>query len=316
METTSPNETIATQQECHMYWHMLTECNFRCEYCFRQAGAPHPAGHTVVTAEQIAGRFDETGKLWHIYMTGGEPLLYPDFVGIVRALTQRHHLFLSTNLSTSNAWALADSVDPGRVLSVEVSLHIQERDRRGEDLDELLRKVRHFQLRGFNVRLSYVAWPPLMGRMADDVARLRDGGVKLVVVKPFQGKYDSRRYPRDYTTAERDMIERLGMSDSSRRILEQKVSFLGRKCVAGYRAFVMDTAGEVRRCSSLGDRYGNLFDGTFAPGECPRRCTARRCGCTYQGLRFAQGGPFSVPSHIIATPAEFLLSLNDRLARL
>jgi MoaA/NifB/PqqE/SkfB family radical SAM enzyme len=299
----------------YVHWHMLTECNFDCQYCFRQHSARHPAPErTTFSPETISSAFDGTGRQWHIYMTGGEPLLYPRFVEIATALTRKHRISLATNLSTSNVLEFADSIDPAMVGFIDVSLHLLERERRHESIDELVHRIIHFQYRRFSIRISYVAWPPLLGRMASDFARFRDAGITSIVARPFQGRHEARRYPRDYTPAQMDMLRQLGMGASDGLLLDGNVSLLGRKCLAGFTSFTMDAAGDVRRCPSLDDAHGNFFDGSFRPNPCLTRCTVRKCGCLYQGAKFASGSPFAMPPHILATPATFLLSACNRLA--
>ena len=311
-------EEIWAKTECDMLWQMNRECNFNCEYGFREWGDEDiRAGDSIpgkYGAEHVAQRFDETGKVWRIRMTGGEPCLYPDFVELAKALTRRHYISLSTNLSTPNTYELADGVESERVHSVNASVHPLERENRKDGMKEYLRKFLYFQERGFNIRLVYVTYPPLLGRIEEDMERLRGGGVKRITVKVFQGKYRDRRYPRDFSDEERAFIRGLGLNNKERTILACRVSFLGSRCEAGHRAFSMDISGNVTRCSTLKEGYGNLFEGTFKPGESPRRCTARKCSCAYQGIAFTSVEGFDVPRKIVARPVKYFVVLSELFA--
>ena len=95
-------------------------------------------------------------------------------------------------------------------------------------------------------------------------------------------------------------------------LLAERVSFLGRKCQSGHTFFAMDMHGNVTRCITLKEKYGNFFDGTFKGGTSQRRCPVRKCSCTYQGMNFAGGHGFAAPSRIISKPAKFLISASEK----
>lgn len=299
-----------------MYWWMHTRCNFNCEYCFREFGdknsQPENLGSGKNASGDIVRRLDETGKLWHIYMTGGEPFLYPDFTGIARGLTRHHYISFSTNLSTNNVDIFADTVDSGRVVSLDVSLHIQEREKIPNGLSDLIKKLRYLQCRNFKTRLLYVAYPPLLSRMKEDFKHLKAEGVSTIEAKIFQGTFQGRRYPRSYSENERALMQDIGMNHYEQEILASRISFLGKKCAAGHLAFVIDPSGKITRCNSLKNEYGNLFEGTFKPDKRSRRCTVRKCTCAYQGMKFADGRASQVPPNIIARPVRFFLSAWEK----
>jgi len=311
----SKQEEIRAKSECSMNWWMIQRCNFNCSYCFRKgddkserAEEPTSGKYSV---EHIAERFDETGKVWKIYMTGGEPLLYPHFVELAKKLTHRHYISVSTNLSTSNAYELAESVDSERVHQLNANVHILEREKIKDGVKEYLRKFLHFQERGFNIQLVYITYPPLFGRIEEDIKRFRGEGVKQIMIKVFQGKYDGRRYPRDYSDEEREFIKGLGLDSYEQEILACRVSFLGRKCQAGYRAFNMDMSGKVTRCSTLKDEYGNLFEGTFRSWKSPRRCSAKKCTCLYQGINFTSSLGTTMSLKIVVQPVRFSVLVGE-----
>lgn len=309
----------AAHADCthRMYWFMLDACNFSCAYCFRRFGDKQAAEagsrFARVDCGDVARRFDDTGFGWRVYMTGGEPLLYPGFLDLAAALTQRHIISFSTSLALPVADRLADTMDPRRVALIDVSLHILEREKDAAGLDSLVRRFTHLRSAGFNLRLSYVAYPPLLARMESDFCRLAKQGIS-VEPRVFQGKHEGRRYPRDYSPADRDLLLRLGLNPLGCAVLDKRNCWLGRKCQAGWRTFIMDPLGQVTRCHSLDQSYGNLFDGTFRPADCRaiRRCTARKCVCAYEGMTYAAGPPRRAPRRLPARAAQAALWLNDR----
>jgi len=303
-----------------MHWRMNRRCNFNCAYCFRDLPdedrqTENPACGKY-SAEHIAQRFDETGKVWRIYMTGGEPLLYTGFVELAKALTRRHCISVSTNLSTANAYELAEEVESERIVPIKANLHISEREKSKNGLKEYLEKFLRFQERGFDIRLVYVAYPPLFGRIKQDLERFRSEGVRQIEVKVFQGRYEGRRYPRDYTDQEQTFIRGFGLDNCEQQILTSRVSFLGRKCQAGHLAFYMDISGNVTRCVTLKENYGNLFEGTFRPGDSLRRCPVRKCGCAYQGINLTGTAGSVAPPNIVLRPVQFSVAVGELIARL
>lgn len=297
----------------YMHWWMYRRCNFDCEYCFRRREDSDESTDEVIykkySPEHIAEQFDETGKVWNVFMTGGEPFLYPRFVKLAKTLTRRHYISLSTNLSTPNLYEFAETIGSGRVLSINASLHILEREKIKDGLNGFLRNFHYYLERGFNIRLTYVTYPPLIGRIKEDIEQMKDNGIDQIDVKVFQGRYQGQKYPREYTNTERAFLRELGLDKDEEAILARRISFLGKKCQAGRKAFSMDICGNVTRCNTLTDEYGNLFDGTFVPAELSLRCTAKRCACIYQGTKFASAEPFTVPSGIVAKPVRFFAAV-------
>jgi MoaA/NifB/PqqE/SkfB family radical SAM enzyme len=318
MQPTQRN--IQDSFEYQLYWLMTRRCNFDCPYCFRDWSVQELKSEKVAiakyTPEHIARQFDATSKSWLIYMTGGEPMLYPNFITLAKLLTRKHRLTISTNLSTPDACELADTVEPKRFPCISANIHITEREKLPDGLNEFLKKFLHFQNRGFDIRLLYVAYPPLLERIECDIRLFRDRGVGRIEVKLFSGRFEGKRYPREYTPQQRDFLLNLDLNDAERQILDSRVSFLGKKCVAGNTAFNMDSAGNISRCNTFDQSYGNLFEGTFKPGDSPRRCSARKCVCPYQGYKFTQSAGSPAPSKLVARPVKFAITFAESVSRI
>lgn len=309
---------ISTESKYDVAWVMNRRCNFNCEYCFgfaRDKLTEDPACARY-SPSHIAQRFDETGEPWRILLSGGEPFMYPGFLELAGLLTRRHYIDVNTNLSTPNTYEFADAVKPDRVGKIHAGLHILEREKSPNGVRDYLRKFLFFQERGFNISMVYVSYPPLLGRIAEDITWWRSQGVRRIYVKMFKGKFKGKRYPRDYTDEERSLLRRLGLDYSEDEILSRRVSFLGRKCQAGHRAFAMNKTGNVMRCFSLKEDHGNLFEGTFRPGKFPRRCTVRRCLCSYEGIHSSLARGFATPSRKVVKAARFFITVGEQFTAL
>jgi MoaA/NifB/PqqE/SkfB family radical SAM enzyme len=273
-----------------MLWKANRRCNLACAYCFapvseRVREDPLCGRYPV---EEIARRFDETGMSWGIFMTGGEPFLYPRFLVLCRELVRKHFLALNTNLSTPRALRFADEIDPARILVINAALHIEELERIG-GFDRFLDRVRAFQDRGFPIGVEYVFYPPLVGRIDRDLRMLGEAGIKDVRIKAYRGIYRSRVYPRAYSALERAYFKRYADHGGS-DFIENKYGFFGRRCRAGKDFLFMDIDGTVRRCPGSTASCGNFLDGNFFIDSKPRPCPFPRCFSPMFSVELA-GGP-------------------------
>ncbi len=281
----------AQSPEYELLWRLNQRCNYRCEYCFRDGvddyrSAEHPDCGKY-PPEHIAGAFDSTGKRWRIHMTGGEPFLYPGFVELAAALTQNHRISVNTNLSTSNVYTFGEVVPPGRVHSINATVHLEELTRRESGVDGYVDRFLFLQNRGFNIRLMYLTHPSLPDRLVRDVETFRSRGIRNVYLKTFHGRYGDREYPMAFTRNERRLFKEQGAPRRELDIFDMETCFLGRRCDAGHIALDMDLAGNLTRCSSVREDHGNLLEGRYHFDPAPARCPARICRCTYQGMKFA-----------------------------
>ncbi len=65
------------------------ECNYACIYCDKEGNVAHGNGHVLTPGEvaSIVRAFNEIGDIRKVKITGGEPLLHPDVVGVVKAIS-------------------------------------------------------------------------------------------------------------------------------------------------------------------------------------------------------------------------------------
>ncbi|MFN7974311.1 MAG: radical SAM protein [Acidobacteriota bacterium] len=91
---------------------VTNRCNMQCSFCdFWPNGASEPEELTLAEYEKLAGELDRMGTFL-ISIEGGEPLVRPDLVEIVRAFGRRHIQALFTNgwyVTAENARALFDA---------------------------------------------------------------------------------------------------------------------------------------------------------------------------------------------------------------
>ena len=234
----------------HLMWNMTRICNYRCRYCYFP---PQPGPVTAgVSSEELVRFLDSTGAAWTIGMTGGEPLLYPDFAGLCRRLTENHRIELDSNLSLSGTVRrLADEVDPSRVVDIYAALHIEERERR-DGRENFIRNVLYLKDRGFHVSVNYVVHPLLIDRYAADFEYFLSRGVKLIP-RPFKGFYQGRHFPAAYGPEAKEIFS--AKPSAGRKMV---FNFKGVACDAGRRLLRMEADGTIFRCSGDRTRLGDV----------------------------------------------------------
>jgi len=115
---------------CLASWFITKRCNFSCYYChnYIKGGVSVP-----VPVKKIIKALKETGKKWIVGMTGGEPLVVPNFIELCKELTKEYKIGVDTNLSiNSKVREFVENVEPKNVEHLYISTHIEEREKRGE----------------------------------------------------------------------------------------------------------------------------------------------------------------------------------------
>lgn len=254
----------------YLMWNMTRQCNFRCPYCYY----PHdpPPVRDNLDAGAMLRFLESTGKSWLIGMTGGEPLLYPDFVPLCRELAENHRISIDTNLSLPRVVRdFAEKLDPARVEEFYVSLHIEERERLG-GVSSFVRNVQLLQSAGFTVIVNYVLHPELVQRFPADKIFFNDHGIALRP-RPFKGNFQGRHYPEAYDAAARELLS-LHPGAGAKMVY----NFYGIPCEGGRSFIRMEPDGTVFRCSGEKTVLGNVHSGVSLY-ENAEPCRVTRCPC-------------------------------------
>lgn len=262
--------------DVYLHWSLLPQCNFSCDYC---SVALAPERVAAVDIPRVMRRLDELGETLLITFTGGEPLLVPNFIDLVREVTRKHHVIVETNLSRPRFCdELIDGVDPARIMELVFSTHVAERERRGLPLERLIATARRLQDSGFRITGNYVAHPSLLGRMRDDIRSFADQGV-AVIPSYFVGRHDGRDYPvqrgqLSYAEEERGLIA--GLNPRAGEMAEPSK---GQPCPAGCRAFYINQ-DQVFVCAMINKRIGSLH-GEWQRFSKAIHCPLEQCYCPF-----------------------------------
>jgi MoaA/NifB/PqqE/SkfB family radical SAM enzyme len=276
-------------------WNLLDGCNFRCAYCFSPPDVLASKLRTYATAQEWAASFDAAGCTWLVHMTGGEPSIYPGFVDLCAAITQRHFISINSNLTYHRSLTdFAERIDPSRISFINAALHLEERERRTATT-AFIRNVDLLRSKGFPVLVSLVATPSALARF-EGAQRLLEPTGLTPIPKLFRGVFNGQTYPKAYSDDEKHrfrtfcqkarqvyqpIFERnsewpsIDMLHDDRH-LDGVPSFTGVSCDAGHRFVRITADGDVQRCGE-GETFGNILARTFAPRQRPTPCNNEYC---------------------------------------
>lgn len=255
------------EEDLFVSWFITPVCNFHCRYC--SAGKPDTV--SALSFRKFHNALKETGKKCIIGITGGEPFLYPDFVGVCRELTKDFNITINTNLSLDKKIEyFADTIDPDKVRLIYASSHVLER-KNSDAIKQFIKNVALFKKNRFKIKVNYVLYPSLLKRFEEDYKYFMSEGIELLP-KPFRGWYRGKRRI-NCSNAEKDLISRYnpGMKFYPR-------CFKGIKCNAGKAFIRINEKGMVTRCLSDSSPRGDINSGIRLASSA-EPCRVNKCSC-------------------------------------
>lgn len=281
--TDTPEELLKINKELsssngkiNFAWDIHYRCNFRCPYCWFFDNWAQQSRRNLYLAPDAWMKhwlriFDRYGEV-KIAITGGEPFLYPNFIPLVKQLSQIHSVKITTNMS-GDIETFVKEIDPQKVI-LDLNFHPL-----FSTLDTYIKKVLLLKRAGFKAGVCYLAYPPQMKQINAVRKRFESEGINFALAA-FWGEYLGRRYPESYSQEDRDMI-RPFLGDIDRITYHLKgESPKGKLCNAGHKYAVIQADGKVIRCGPLADGIlGSIFDENFRMLEAPTPCTAEYCPC-------------------------------------
>lgn len=199
-------------------WQITYKCNYKCTYCH----APKHGQKNVVDTSIISK--EEWVKIWNnvynmygeceINISGGEPSIYPNFFDIVQEIIKKHKVEIVTNLSF-NVENNLDNLNPERV-RFAASFHPQH-----VSVEEFSAKIKKIKKAGFIVTTNFVPWPPFFDKV-EYYKKVFDRNNINVVLQPFVGTYDGKKYPDSYNDEEKEIL-RLFKKNGNKEVLDFKL---------------------------------------------------------------------------------------------
>ncbi len=264
------------QKMIRFTWDIHYKCNFRCPYCWsykdwanlKRRNIYLSADEWMIHWKRVYEKFGEV----KIEIVGGEPFIYPNFIELVKKLSDIHLVKVTTNLS-GDIECFAKEINPNRV-DMDLNFHIL-----FIDLETVIRKALILKKTGFNGGVCYLAYPPQMYNIKYLSERFKKEGINFALAA-FWGEYNKKQYPYAYTEEEKELMRPfLGDIDRVTYHLNAEIP-KGKLCNAGYRYANIQADGKVVRCGSLWNKsIGNLLDENFRLLDSPLPCEADFCPC-------------------------------------
>jgi len=222
---------VKTPYDIEVAWQINDFCDFDCAYCWLHerdwTKSKRFAG--IQDTQKVINSFNNAGLVWLVHMSGGEPFFSPHFIELCQGLTQTHYISINTNLSHKDVARFAKTINPEKVEFIHASLHITERKKQGK-VKDFIQKYHTLKTRGFNIFVSYLMHPSILGRFEKDYAYFKSEGI-ILRPKIFWGDYYGifgilntpivrevnrfnhirsrlrKQYPNSYTDTQKNLIK-------------------------------------------------------------------------------------------------------------
>jgi radical SAM protein with 4Fe4S-binding SPASM domain len=263
----------------------LTErCNLACLHCFiKQPAGSRAARARELTTAQVRGVLDQVADAGCLFLllTGGEPLLRPDFAEIYRHVRQRGiipTLFTNGTLLTPRlADVLADA--PPRLLEITLYGATRETYERVTQVPGSYARCRRGIELALDRRLPLYLKAVLLTTNRHELAQMSALAEELGVEFRYDGtmwpRLDGGRQPFAYRLSPEEMLA-LDLEDPERQRAWEEVARgengrfarAGRvyNCGAGFRSFHINSAGRLSMCLMARRPAYDLLTMTFQEG--------------------------------------------------
>ena len=303
---------------------LTTTCNLRCSYCYRKSGSNEAKGRLATSKLLEILRVLSDNGLHSVELTGGEPLLHPDFIQIVRFCGERFSIIGLLTNGTLITESLIKELLPFRekmVISVSLDSNIRSvhDDRRGQKgaFDKTTNGLRLLSRQGFLTRVSMSVDQYNWKDVESTLLLARQLGASLFTYAPI---LPFGRAEHNFGFWNYDAEEVLQTERHLSKKYEGFLHFLPEDtileihqpggCGAGHRVYAMDPKGLVRPCvtfyenqaifgslakQSPADVFGEKLSTAFAMIEPPHPDVCGSCKwalfclhCAFRGLMASQ----------------------------
>lgn len=261
-------------------WDIHWICNYRCPYCWFYGKWVELKRHNRnLTIEELMKGWKniyEKYGIVKISITGGEPFLYPNFVELIKELSQIHRVEIITNLFIDIQRFIKDINSEN--VKVNPSFHPL-----FADLDKFIKKTCLLKENGLLQCVSYLAWPPQIAKINYYTEKFNQYEISISI-QSFFGEYKGVRYPDGYTELEKQIILPQIGERGGKPFQTEPLNTKGKLCAAGHRYGVIHPDGTVLRCGGINSSevvssVGNLFEEGFKLFDESSPCTFEICPC-------------------------------------
>lgn len=248
---------------------VIGACNLACAHCF---AAPLPRNHDALTLAELDRLFRELAAIgsFRLGLTGGEPLMRPDFFEVVdSAVAAGLHPCLTTNaLFVTDEIAVELGKRPLVWLNVSLDGATAETNDavRGAGTFERVREKLSILRRHARFTLAFTITSANAAEVESCAAFAREAGAHTAVFRPIYPTGAARakpglmpsfaQYSEALVTLGSKQVRGLDPFSPQARVATQAKVFSNHGCGAGNTVASVNVRGEVNPCSFL----GSLFD--------------------------------------------------------
>lgn len=243
-------------------------CNFKCEHCsiLKFQGKKNKRCFTIPDVRELSRQADEMG-LAHLVITGGEPLLFPDFDQLVEAIDPKKFYITSD----TNGWLLDDkrakhlkSIGLDKIQLSLDSLNAEEHDsfRHAKGSHErALRAIASSKNAGLNLIIATVVTKQRIRSQEFidflEFAKKEDVPVFVTFAKPV-GAWEGNL---DILVSEEDHAYERELEKSYNVFTHMTPSYgMNIGCIAVKRMVSITKYGDIMPCPYIHTSLGNFFD--------------------------------------------------------
>ncbi len=263
-------------------WDIHWECNYRCPYCWWHGRWEDLSKHNYYPGiERLMNVWERIYRQYgcvHMDISGGEPMIYPEFIEFLSRVTRYHTVGINTNLSC-DAKKMVKKIRYNReALKINATFHPL-----FADFDEFINKISFLEENNFPVGVSYLAWPAQIEQLPRYRESFQKRGFRLSILT-FWGKYNGKEYPNSYTEQEKAIISPNLGNRSGAEFQIKPVITEGKLCKAGSVYATVHPDGKALRCGGGSwqredSPLGNIFDDDFRLLDEAMPCTSKYCPC-------------------------------------
>jgi MoaA/NifB/PqqE/SkfB family radical SAM enzyme len=265
---------------------LFDTCSHKCAYChFAESGKvldrsqmlPFKDPEFIKKFTTFFSKRTTANQKWHLFLTGGEPLLMPNFNLLAdRCIEDGNKISMNTAMLVGdNHPSLLYLFDKGYSVidHLMVSFHAE-----AEKIeDKFFDRLRRLKEAGIRVIFRFIAHPQRFERLDDLSERCRQLDICFFVTPLY-----SPQYPDAYTRNQKDKMLSKVVTLSQIVLLENGIDTENAYCTAGRDLISIDMrTGNITPCISVSQPVlGNLYDDTLELSDKPRKCPAEgSIGC-------------------------------------
>ncbi|MFA7675377.1 MAG: radical SAM protein [Endomicrobiia bacterium] len=242
-------------------WDIWLYCNYDCKFCNTKTKILPDKIKSISEILNAWQNIHEKYGRCKIYITGGEPFLYPNIFEIIKKIDALHDVHITTNLSFEIDMLVSNKISNKNIF-INTTFHPFY-----VSLDTFLSKFIELQKSGYQSSVSY---------MCDDLQMS-----ELLNYKKVFDSYGINITPSVYNgnNNSNNAVKHFIMSDDITCDDVKKDSIINSTfnyCDAGKCYACVNDSGDAFVCSVRREKLGNIFDNTFRflenTIECHNKC--------------------------------------------